>query len=494
MSALNKINPRWFVLAIILFFGAVYCSISIYNHYNFRTFAFDLGIKNQVLWDYAHGRMNYNTIMPELNGKVNVLANHFEPILFLFAPLYYLFGSYTLLLVQIAFILIGGYGAYKYIAEISGDRIFAALGMSMFYATWGIFGALSFDFHTNVLAAVMVPWLFFAIQRKKHVIWILVLLLILLCKENVALWMVFVGFGIFLHWIKDKKRRNFGLFTALISAVYFVVVMQYAMPYFADGKLPYLHFKYAALGSSWTEALQTVFTRPMYTFRLLFENHLPGGDVAFNDKAKWQLHTFVFLSGGIFLLFKPQFLVMLIPVFAQKMFSDDAVKWSVFQQYSIEFVPVIILAAFSFINQSKNSTVKILAGLLIFLGAFDTTKEFLGLWKPQPYGTYLANFYQKSHYKREIPRKNINDLLKVLPKKVPVSATFYVLPHIANRKKIYQFPEIRDAEYIVAMNDGYCIYPMKEGSFQPTIDSLISSGFWKAELKTDHGYLLKRQP
>ncbi len=493
MSAINKINPRWLVWVIILFFGCIYFSISIYNHYNFRTFAFDLGIKNQVLWDYAHGRMNYNTIMPELDGKVNVLANHFEPVMFLIAPFYYIFGSYTLLIFQIGFILLGGYGLYKYLAEISGDRIFSALGMAMFYAMWGVFGALSFDFHTNVLGAVMVPWLFFAIQRKKHALWLLVLILILLCKENVALWMVFVGLGIFFHWIKDKKRRNIGLFTALISAVYFIGVMQYIMPYFADGKLPYLHFKYSALGSNWSEAIQTVFTRPGYTFRLLFESHSPGGDMVFNDHAKWQLHTFVLLSGGIFLLLRPQFLLMLVPIYAQKMFSDDPVKWSIFQQYSIEFVPIIVLAAFTFINKSENAVVKILAGVLLFLASFDATKEFSGLWKPLPYGKELTNFYQRSHYKREISRKEIHSLIKALPKKASVSATFYVLPHIANRKKIYQFPEVKDADYILAVNDGYYSYPLDSAAFQPTMDSIIGTDLWTVELKTEHGYLMKRK-
>jgi uncharacterized membrane protein len=489
MSVINKINPRWFVWTIILFFGCIYFSISIYNHYNFRTFAYDLGIKNQVLWDYAHGRMNYNTVMPELNGHVNVLANHFEPILFLFAPLYYVFGSYTLLLVQIAFILVGGYGIYKYIAEISGDRIFASIGMATFYAMWGIFGALSFDFHTNVLAAVIVPWLFYAIQQKKHVLWILVLVLILLCKENVALWMVFVGIGIFLHWIKDKKRRNIGLYTAFISAVYFVVVMKYAMPFFADGKLPYLHFKYSALGANWTEALHTVFTKPGYTIRLLFDTPLSAaGDPVFNEKAKWQLHTFVFLSGGIFLLFRPQFLVMLIPVYAQKMFSDDAVKWSIFQQYSIEFVPIIVLAAFTFINKSENAVVKVLAGVLLFLASFDATKEFSGLWKPLPYGKDLTNFYQRSHYSREVDRKELNELVKALPEKASVSATFYVLPHIAKR-----FPNIQDADYILAVDDGNYYYPLDSVSYKHTVDSIVQTGLWDTELKTTHGYLLKRK-
>src|SRR5688572_22047336 len=330
MNVINKINPRWFTGTVMLFFACIYVSISIYNHYNFRTFACDLGIKNQVIWDYAHGRMNYNSIMPELDGKVNVLANHFEPILFIVAPLYYLFGSYTLLIVQIGFILLGGYGVYKYLTEISGDRIFAALGMAMFFSMWGVFSALSFDFHTNVLGAAIVPWIFYAIQQKKRWLWLVTLIVILLCKENMALWMAFVGLGIIFHWRKDKKRRNIGLYTTLISALYFIVVMKFAMPYFANGQMEYLHFKYSALGSTWTEALSTVFTRPGYTFRLLFESHIEGGNIDFNDKAKMQLHEFVLLSGGIFLVLRPQFLIMLIPIYAQKLFSDDAVKWSIF--------------------------------------------------------------------------------------------------------------------------------------------------------------------
>jgi uncharacterized membrane protein len=493
MNVINKIRPVWFVWTIILFFACVYFSISIYNHYNFRTFAYDLGIKNQVLWDYAHGRMNYNTLMPELHGQINVLANHFEPVLFIFAPLYYIFGSYTLLLVQIGCILFGGYGLYKYIAEISGDRIFASLGMAMFYAMWGVFGALSFDFHTNVIGAVMVPWIFYAIQRKKHWIWIVTLIFILMCKENIALWMVFVGIGIFFHWRKDKKRRMIGLFTAFISAVYFVGVMKYAMPYFADGKINYLHFKYSALGSDWSESIHTIITRPGYAIRLLFENHVEGGDIAFNEKAKMQLHTFVFLSGGIFLLLRPQFLIMLIPIYAQKMFSDDSVKWSVFQQYSIEFVPIMVLATFCFINKSNNPTVKILAGLLFFLGAFDVTKEYVGLWKPSPYGTELANFYQRSHYQREIPLKEMHQLIQAVPEKASVSATFYLVPHMANRKQIYQYPDTWYADYILTINDGKCNYPLDSATYQPTLDSILHTGKWGIELKTEHGYLLKRK-
>jgi len=495
MRLVNKSNTAWFTWLTFIFFACIYCLISIYNHAHYRTFAFDLGIKNQVIWDYAHLRMNYNSLMPELHGEINVLANHFEPILFIIAPLYYIFGSYTLLVVQIGAILLGGWGVYKYVLEISGDRLFATFGMAMFYAMWGILGALSFDFHTNVVAAVMVPWLFYFVQKKNRLGALLFLTLILLCKENMALWMVFVGMGIALHFARHKAQRNQGILIAAVSAIYFVVVMKFAMPFFADGKMEYLHFKYSALGSGWKEALQTVFTRPGYVVELLFRNHVTTGDPAFNEQAKWQTHVFVFLSGGIFLLFRPQFLVMLIPIYAQKMFSDDPAKWSVFQQYSIEFVPIIVLATFTVLNKSKTPVVKVLAGALMFLAAFDTSKEFAGLWKPLPYGKVMTNFYQPSHYQREITKLDVYDVLKDLPPKASVSATFYLVPHIANRKTIYQFPEIKDAEYVAFMDDGVAYYPLADNTaFRVTRDSLVNSGHWQVVNATPYGMLLKRNP
>lgn len=75
-------------LTTALLFSLWYAAISFVNHHLLRTFAYDLGIKNQAIWDYAHFRWNYNSIMAELNGEINVLANHFEPVIALFSPLY----------------------------------------------------------------------------------------------------------------------------------------------------------------------------------------------------------------------------------------------------------------------------------------------------------------------------------------------------------------------------------------------------------------------
>lgn len=476
---------------ITLCFGFVYCSISIYNHYVFRTAAFDLGIKNQTLWDYAHFRYNYNTILPELHGEINNLANHFEPILFLFSPIYWIFGSYTLLVVQIVFILLGGWGIYTYFKIIQQNNVLPLFAMATFYAMWGVFAALSYDFHTNVIAAMLIPWLMVYFEKEKIIKAFIVFILIICCKENMALWGVFIGIGLAIHYKGYKKRWISALLFSGFSSLCFVLIMKLIMPYYAEGKLEYMHFSYSALGSDMTESLKTIVTRPGYVVRLLFENHMQAD--GYDTNLKLYTHWFVFLSGGIFLLIKPQFLIMLIPIYAQKMFSDDPIKWSVYNQYSIEFVPILVLAAFTFFSLAKDHRIRIFAGALLFLSAFDTTKSFLDMWQPTPYYKRINKFYSREHYHRELPVSHFHHILKEkIPQNASVSATYYLVPHLAFRKKIYQYPDVRYAEYVVWANDGLGSYPLDSMKYHSFLEELKSNGEWISIHDESQLQILKR--
>ena len=118
-SGMKKIFSDSFSRAQIIavvFFAIVYSLISLVNHYNFRTYAYDLGLMNNAMYDYAHFRFNNCTIIqPELK---NYLSEHFELFILLLSPFSYLFGTYTLLIFQIVAILFGGFGVYRYIYEI----------------------------------------------------------------------------------------------------------------------------------------------------------------------------------------------------------------------------------------------------------------------------------------------------------------------------------------------------------------------------------------
>ena len=139
MQNLNK--ARIVRISVIIGFAIIYSVISLVNHYTFRTFAWDLGIYNQAMFDYSHFRINSNTVIQPCIS--NLLGDHFELVLPIISPLYYLFGYYTLLIVQIAAILMGGFGIYKYIELISNKSYMALLAMIQFFSFYGIYSARS---------------------------------------------------------------------------------------------------------------------------------------------------------------------------------------------------------------------------------------------------------------------------------------------------------------------------------------------------------------
>ena len=101
-------QPRAYILVV---FAIVYSLISLVNHYNYRTSAFDLGIYSNCLYQYAHLHKNH---YPYLHYMfTNALADHFSLYTVFLAPLYYIFGTPTLLYVQILSILFGAVGIYK---------------------------------------------------------------------------------------------------------------------------------------------------------------------------------------------------------------------------------------------------------------------------------------------------------------------------------------------------------------------------------------------
>ena len=203
---------------IILFFFLLFSSISIVNHYMFRTGAYDLGIYNNAIYSYAHFVMNHTPIQqPYVN---HISSEHFELVLFIFSPLYWLFGTYTLLWVQIGMILLGGIGIMKFVKEYTQNEKLSVFALAHFYTIWGIYSALSFDFHNNITAAMLMPWLLYYFHQRKWRGVVLFFVLMLISKENMALYASFVALGLGLFYWKEKVARRVGLLLFSVGICY----------------------------------------------------------------------------------------------------------------------------------------------------------------------------------------------------------------------------------------------------------------------------------
>lgn len=122
-------------------------------------------------------------------------------------------------------------------------------------------------------------------------------------------------------------------------------------------------------------------------------------------------------------------------------------------------MPIITAGVFNVIADFKNWRIQLLSAALL-ISVADVTKDFMDRWHPIPYKSHNIKFYSNSHYLREINYKAYHKILSFyVPNDAAVSANTYLVPHSAFRKKIYQFPNIKDADYVVVCDDFSNYYP-----------------------------------
>jgi len=451
------------LIAVIVFAG-IYGLISLVNHYVFRTYALDLGLYTNALFDYIRFQANDSSVfkfVPE-----HLLADHFDLHLMVLSPLSLLFGSYTLLLVQIIAILFGGYGVFAYISRKTDNHWIPVFAAIYFYSFFGVFSALSFDYHSNVTAACLIPWLFYYVDKQNIRASIILFIAIIIAKENMALWLTFVLLG--MAWMNRKSGTMRAALpaAALLSGILFIFITQVIMPAFSnEGSYP--HFKYAILGNSMFEAALSILKHPADAVKYLFVQHSDLADAAY---IKAELHLILLISGLYFLLVQPIWLFMLIPVYAQKLYHNDPTMWGVGSQYAIEFAPILSLGIFTFIAQTKAPNHQRIFIFMALAGCLTASIRIMD--KTELYtDKNRIRFYKKEHYIRHYHVNEVHKVLKTIPSEAIVSAQSPFLPHLALRDKVYQFPIIKDAEYIV-VSGMEKPWPLSQEQFRLTVDSL----------------------
>jgi uncharacterized membrane protein len=478
-----EIFKNKYLLFTVLFFGLVYSCISLVNHYNFRTYALDLGVYTNAMYDYIHFKWNDSS---SFNGSPeNLLADHFDLYLIIFSPLILIFKTYTLLVVQILFILIGGIGVYTYFSSSKSVFRFSLPATIYFYSFFGIFSAVSYDYHSNVIAAMLVPWFFYYFKEKNYTVSLLILIFMLISKENISLWIAFICLGLLGEYRRDKKAIRYLLVFFSISLLYFILIIGVVMPALSSRNV-YAHFNYLFLGNTPIEALKYLILHPFQALMTLFINHTTNSS---GNYIKMELHLFLLLSGLYVLFLKPHYLVMLIPIYFQKLFNDNFSMWGIYNQYSVEFAPILAIGIFSVISRFNNRQMAFIAVTFVLIGSIAVSIRSMDRT------VYYSNkakirIYQNSHYTRDYNVGFVHQQLDNIPQNAIVSAQSPFLSHLALRDKIYQFPIIKDSDFIV-YSPKEDTYPLNKSELENKIRELLISNKWRIELKNEDLVVLK---
>ena len=449
---LSKRQKNITLASVFTFAGVLYALISLVNHYLFKTYALDLGLYTHAMYDYMHFRVDDCSMFKAV--PQSILSDHFDLYLVILSPLIYVFGSYTLLIVQIVAALLGGWGIYKLIGLYTDDGWMPIFAVATFFFSFGIIQTMAFDYHSNVLTAMILPWLLYYLKKRRFGLTTLFVVLFVIGKENMSLWLFFIVIALMWDYRKDKQAFWHLVAYSVFSIAYFLIVNMIVMPKLGGNGGGFS--RYAHLGDNYVEIAGRLIKHPLETLQMLFSNTSGFSEY---DGIKEEFYYCALATGLLFTILKPNYLLMLVPLIAQKMLASDSMFWGISFQYSIEFMPVIVISSFLVLIKLKKQVWRIILAISLLLSTVLTTFYTIGIPKSQVWLDQLC-VYQGRHYEqKDFDVHYAYEVIDMIPKDASVCAITPFVPHLAMRDEIRNFANTRNikTDYVL-MTKPYFIY------------------------------------
>ncbi len=436
--------------ATLLLFAVLFALESIGNHCSFRTYGLDLGLYTKTLYDHAHLRPNDGSFF--LDTQSNQMGGHFDIYLWLFSPLVYLFGNYTLLIIQIASVIVGMYGTYCLVRLYTDDNFLPFASMLTLGFSFGVWHALSFDYHSNVVSAMMLPWLLYFFKKGSVGGMVTMALFMSIAKETSALWVCFVLVALLWDCRREKRMLRAVALTLAGCAVYFLTVTLVVMPALGGGGGTGF-WRYSWMGDNVGQIAIWMLTHPWQAVKAVFTDFMgtaPG--------LKAEFFICLLLSGGLLCLFKPNWLLMIVPPVLMKMLaSDPGAFWGIALHYNIEVCVVAALAMVSVLPRLKALVPRRVAALLVVVATLLTLHHTVT--NPRTFVQldniciFTADHYRQPTFDAVAARRMIGEV----PSDASVCASTMLSSHLAARDSVYAFPAgIRKANYFLLLQNHFC--------------------------------------
>jgi uncharacterized membrane protein len=409
-------------------YAAAFAALSVLRHRAFETGRFDLGNMVQAVWSTAHGHPLQIT---NLHGaEVSRLGAHVDPILVLFAPLWWIWPHPSLLLTLQALAVALGALPLFWLARKHTGSDDAALGFSLAYLLFPATEWLTLnEFHPIALACPLLLFAIWYLDEDRLLPFAFFALLAALTREEIPL--VIAGLG--LWYALSHRRWLAGGVIAAAGLAAAGVAVQVVIPHFHHGSKSSFYGRYNAVGGSASGMVRTLFTHPG---RLL--------SIAFDHRGTHYLLDLLLPMAALALL-APLFLIALVPELALNLLSSVDAQSSIHYHYTAAEIPILFAAAA--IGASRLRRRAGIAAVVAVLAAV-AGNYLLGpipLWRFVPGGqTLQATSAQVSHHDRIADRE-----LKLIPATAPVTATNALGAHLSERKRIFSFPYLRGAEWVI---------------------------------------------
>jgi uncharacterized membrane protein len=421
-------RPRPLLWLAIGTYGAGFAALSTLRHRSFETGRFDLGNMVQAVWSTAHGHPLQVT---NLHGaQASRLAAHVDPILVVVAPLWWLWPSPSLLLTAQALVVALGALPLFWLARKHTASERAALGFALAYLLYPATEWMTLnEFHPVALACPLLLFAIWYLDEDRLVLFAIFAVLASLTREEIPL--VIAGLGV---WYALRRRQWLaGGAIAAAGVAATLIAVQVVIPHFNHGSGSTFYGRYDAVGGSAAGIVRKAFTDPG---RLL--------SVAFDHRGAHYLLDLLLPLAGLALL-APLLLVALVPELALNLLSSVHAQSSIHFHYTAGEIPVLFAAAAIGARRLGRWTGAAATAAVFAALAGNYLLGPIPLWRFLPGGqTLQARGVQVSGHDRIAAHE-----LKLIPDTAAVSATNSLGAHLSERKRIYSFPYVRGADWVV---------------------------------------------
>ena len=465
-----RLRIGWTTVALALLTAgaaAYYSACSLLIHFSFHSFGWDMGIFDQVLWSFAHGHGFYYSFR-----SMSYMGDHFQPVLMLLAPLVLLrLGPAPVLVAQgIAFAVavVPLHAAVRNIvvragtptpgrpegrpyADNDGARFagVAAWAVSLAYVvSLGVVQAANYDFHPECFVPLCAFTALWALTTGRTGVFAAATLALMPLKEDMFVlvlgmcWVAWLGFGV----------RGPAVRVGATAVAYSAVISLVVMPLIAHGHSNPLLERYSYLGDNSREIAINAVVRPDLLARHLA--HLS------------ELRTLVYLLVGVgFLpLLRPRLLPPLAALVVLPMLSTSDVQQALELHYGVvPYTFALVLAAMAMalrepqdervvggrlprlpslfhLRRTSGRSVLAAAGVLALLavGLFVAKSPL-----PPSFAADAGRFEVDHH--ADVAQSFVDSV----PGSVVVSAQANFVPHLSERRHIYEYPRIEDATVLL---------------------------------------------
>ena len=474
-----RASPLWLAIAA---YAAGLSVMSVLRHQALNSNAFDLGAFDQAVWSLSRWSVPpYDSL-----EHVSYWGLHFEPVLFPIAGLYKLWPDARLLLIVQSVAIALGAAPICWFArwKLGSARIAALFVIVYFLYPAELYLNLS-DFHTRALGGTALLYAFYFFERRRVVLCAIFAVITLACTEVSGPYVAALG----IYALLSRRERLYGTALFLLGAGYTYLMVGVLIPHWGGGV--YKHLERYGDSTSLSGAINHYAAHPILTGRLLVSE----------QAVKYLASLFSPLM--LLPLLSPMTLIVAAPELVLNLLSGYPIQTDVryyFEAFSAPLLVVSTIYATARVAERAARLHKrrrtasppdvaraysLVIGVLLVIAVVGANR-FLGPL-PMLYRDFNSELYTGVNH----PDAAIQ-LASSIPADAAVSAQSGLVPHLSHRKSIYEFPDIRDAAYVLLATEA----PWRtEITPQEYVGDVVNLAFDPSFelMSTEYGYALFRR-